>query len=287
MASSNSKALHHNRSLSFPSKENPSTSHLNESLANARGRDAAASSSSSSLSSMKTRAKCITNLYNDIDDLLQMPHTHHIITQERSIDHLLDGYIGVLDACTAAKDLVSNTKHDVQGLLSALRRKDAAGIASYLASTKLSRKSIHKSLKQLRSCRSNKHMICNNNLPKCGESELVHKLKEAESVAIAMLESLMSYLGGNKMQAASKSGWSLVTKVMLSKKREDSDSDSDSDSNEFKKIDALLQKSLEGMQVMNLSKEVDSSIQDLEEELECLFRQLIRTRVLLLNILNN
>lgn len=69
---------------------------------------------------------------------------------------------------------------------------------------------------------------------------------------------------------------------MISKKGEDT--------NEFKKIDVFLQTGLEGVQAEELThllKETDSSVQNLEEELEFLFRQLIRTRVLLLNILNN
>lgn len=272
-----SKALHHNRSLSLPSKENPAASCLDQDLSTARGSEAFCSS----LSLMNNRVTGLKNLYSNIDELLQLPHTHQIISQEsqeRSIDQVLDGYIRILDACTEAKDRVSNTKQDVQELLSALRRKDAGGIHCYLSSRKTSKKSIQKSLKELRRLST---------LEKdCEESDLLHKLKDAESVTVSMLESLLSYLIGTKTQAR-KSGWSLVAKLMHSKMAYNGE---DTQSNEFKKIDDFLQTSLEGVQVeelMSFLKEIDSSIQNLEEELECLFRQLIRTRVFLLNILNN
>ncbi|GFQ01874.1 hypothetical protein PHJA_002331400, partial [Phtheirospermum japonicum] len=77
----------------------------------------------------------LKNLYCNIDDLLMLPHIQHTISREcheKWVDRVLvDAYIRLLDACTTAKDFVSQTKHDVQQLLSALRRKDANAIQSY------------------------------------------------------------------------------------------------------------------------------------------------------------
>lgn len=189
-----SKPLHHNRSLSFPSTETPSTSHLDNNMSTVRGSEAPCSS----LASMQNCVKGLKNLYTNIDDLLQLPHIHRIISQEtleKSVDQVLEGYIRILDACTAAKDLASSTKQDVQELLSSLRRKDGGGLSCYLASRKLAKKNILKSLKELRSCRSKHTQIVSD----CEESDLVHKLREAESVTISMLESLLSYFLGTKM----------------------------------------------------------------------------------------
>lgn len=280
-----SKFLHHNRSLSFPSKTtNPTSSHLDE-----KGFEA----SCSSLSSMSNNVGGLKTLYKGIDDLLLLPHTQQIISrdlsQERFVDQVLDGYIRLLDACSTAKDLVSNTKQRTQELLSALRRKDADGILSYLNCRKKSKKSIHNSLKDLRSFRSKPNVLATLENG-CETSELVCKLNEAESVTIARLESLLSCLIGTRMPAR-QSGWSLVAKLMHSKKVSmNSRGEEATCLNEFEKMDALLQMSLEGVQVeglMSLLKEVESSIRSVEEELECLFRQLIRTRVSLLNILNH
>ncbi|KAG8364442.1 hypothetical protein BUALT_Bualt19G0129300 [Buddleja alternifolia] len=276
-----SKAFNHGRSLSFPSKPHPSTSQFDEKIFIIRGSEA----SCSSLSSMNNRLNGLKNLYTNIDDLLLLPHIQQIISQEgdnKWVDQLLDGYISLLDACTTAKDLVSHTKHDVQGLLFALRRKDLNGIHCYLTSRKKSKKMIQKSLKNLRSFTSKQNVLA---LDKDEQTlALMYMLKEAESVTITMFEFLLSYVTASKAQAR-QSRWSLVSKMMRNKKVS-----YERDLNEFEKIDDFLQMSIEEVQVEELMphlKEMESSIQNLEEGFECLFRKLIRTKVFLLNILNH
>ncbi|KAG8368021.1 hypothetical protein BUALT_Bualt15G0001900 [Buddleja alternifolia] len=237
---------------------------------------------SSSLSSTGDRINGLKNLYDNIDDLLVLPHVQHIISQEKLVDRLLDGYISLLDGCTSAKDLVSQTKQDLQELLSSLRRKDMNGTQCYLTSRRKSKKMIQKSLKDLRSFTSKQNVL---SLEKDGETvALVCMLKEAESVTVTMIESLLSYVMGTKVQSR-RSGWSLVSKLMHSKKL--SNQSEDADLNEFKKVDSFLQLSQENEELMNHLKEMDSSIQILEEDLECLFRHLIKIRVFLLNSLNH
>ncbi|KAL9415581.1 hypothetical protein AB3S75_043802 [Citrus x aurantiifolia] len=58
--------------------------------------------------------------------------------------------------------------------------------------------------------------------------------------------------------------------------------------NEFEKVDAALTlKSVNTVYLQNQLKELESSIQDLEEGLESLSRCLIKAGVSFLNILNN
>ncbi|KAH6833037.1 hypothetical protein C2S53_005731 [Perilla frutescens var. hirtella] len=275
------KFNHHGRSHSLPSTTHPAFSQFDENFKSSEP-------ASPSLLSLADTLNGLTILYCSIDDSLKLHHIQHIIAQEcheKWVDQVLDGYIQLLDACTAAKDLFSQTKHDIQELLSALRRKDVNGTHCYLTSRRKTKKMIQRSLKELRSCRN----IRNNVVVRVEEDHetvaLVHMFKQAESATISLIESLLSYVVGNKVQAR-QSGWSFVSKLMQSKKA--SHQDEETDSNEFKKIDSFLQTSQEeDMQVMNHLKEMDSSIQTLEEELECLFKQLIRTRVFLLNILNH
>ncbi|KAK4401332.1 hypothetical protein Sango_0873900 [Sesamum angolense] len=279
------KALHHGRSLSLPSKLHPAMSQFNENLATMK----AAEPTSSSLSSMETSLNGLRNLYCDLSDLLILPRIQQIISQEcqkKWVEQVLDGHIRLLDACSTAEDLISHTKHDVQELLSALRRRDLHGIQSYQTSRRRSKKMTQKSLKNLRSFRSGNGVQC---LDKDQETmSLVYMLKESESVTFGMLESVLSYVIGTKEQAR-QSGWSLVSKLVLSKKV--LHQVEETDINEFKKVDSFLQLTQEDdtkvEELMNHLKEMDSSIQTLEEELECLFRQLIKTRVFLLNILNH
>lgn len=270
-----SKFLRHNRSLSLPSKSSSST-HLDESLPCVKGFEA----SCSSLSSMESSVRGLETYYKGVDDLLLSSHVQKTISQDQKwIDQVLDGCISLLDLISAAKDLVSSTKQSVQELLSSLRRKDADGVRRYLNSRRKSKKKIHKSLKDLRSLRSKSIASA---AEKGGEaaSDLVHKLRDAESNTIATLESLMCYLAGSS--GARQGGWSVVAKLVHPRK--------DGGRNELEQMDLSLQMSLEGgvrgEEVTKAMKEVDSSIRNLEEELECLFRKLIGTRVLLLNILN-
>ncbi|KAI3446325.1 hypothetical protein Pfo_002990 [Paulownia fortunei] len=280
-----SKALHHGRSLSLPSKLHPAMSQFNETLARMKS----SNPTSSSLSSMENRLHSLKNLYCNIDDLLMLPHIQQIMSQEcqeKWVDQVLDGYIRLLDACSTAKDLFSHMKQDVQELLSALRRKDVHGIHRYQTSRRKSKKIIQKSLKDLRSFRSKNNDL---SLEKDHETlALVYMLKEAESVTITMFECLLSCVIGSKVQTR-QSGWSLVSKLVPSKKV--SHQGEETDLNEFKKVDSFLQLSQEDdtqvEELMNHLKEMDSSIQIHEEELECLFRQLIKTRVFLLNILDH
>lgn len=265
-----SKAVQHSRSLSLPSnKSHTATSHINENLPGLQGFEP-------SLSSMNNRVKNLNKLYSNTGDLLMLPHIQQIIVQERKekrVDDVLDGYITLLDACAMAKDLISNTKQRVHELLSSLRRNDVEGIRSYLDCRRETKKIINKSLKDLRS----KH-----NVPSSEKdhetTDIAFSLKETELVTFTLFESLLSYLTGAKVR---RTGWStLVPKKVVSRQGEGMHL------NEFEKMDGLLQMSLEEEAKAGL-KEMESSIRVLEEELECLFRRLIRTRVSLLNILNH
>ncbi|XP_041999749.1 uncharacterized protein LOC121749226 [Salvia splendens] len=198
------------------------------------------------------------NLYESIGDLLLLPHIQQIVSEE-----CVDDFIRLLDACSSVRDLISLAKQDVRDLLSSVRRKDAHGIHAYLASRRNSKKMIQKCLKKLRRSAS-------------ATSENISMLKDAESVAISLLESLLSYVLGTKVHGSKRS---LLSKLMHSKKAADNE-------NEFNKLDSLLQLNQEN-ELMNHLKEMDSSIQVLEEELEFIFRQFIKARVSLLNILNH
>ncbi|KAL6522502.1 hypothetical protein OROMI_031460 [Orobanche minor] len=281
-----SKALYHGRSLSLPCKLHPAISQLNENLSKIR-----LSSSSyyyySLMSSMDNKLNSLKCLYRNIDDLLMLPHIQHTISRrsrQKWADQVLDGYIRLMDACTTAKDLFSHSKHDARQLLSALRRKDAAqGIQAYHSSRKFSKKITRKALRDLMKSSTGTTPINKNNLSLALRDhqetipEVVYMIKEAESVTIAMFESLLSCVdignNNNKEQARWRGGWSLLVsrkKLIISKKV--------SHNSDHQSEETCLRRHLE---------EMDSSIEVVEEELECLFRQLIKTRVFILNILNH
>ncbi|KAL0383872.1 UNVERIFIED_CONTAM: hypothetical protein Sradi_2781500 [Sesamum radiatum] len=91
---------------------------------------------------------------------------------------------------------------------------------------------IQPSLKNLRSFRSKDNILF---LEKDDETlALVYMLKDSESVTFSLLESLLSYMMGTKVQER-KSGWSLVSKLIHSKKV--SHQGEETYLNEFEKVD--------------------------------------------------
>lgn len=272
-------ALQHARSHSFPSASKPAIIQVDESLLS--------ESTPPSFSSVSIRIKGLENLYEGIDDLLLLPHIQRIITQEcarKCVDEILEGYIMLLDACAAAKDLVSLAKRDAQELLSSVRRRNhAEASCDYLKSRRNFRRMAQKALKEASVMRKKQS---------CKETRPVESLlMDAQSATLAMINSLFSYMTRKKAQPTHGRGHSLVSKLMESKKVSSEDEET-----EFIKVDAALisfmreKKDGDDAKVddlLNYSKNMESSVRILEDELECLFRRLIRTRVLLLNILSH
>ncbi|KAL7207071.1 hypothetical protein ACSBR2_019714 [Camellia fascicularis] len=230
------------------------------------------------------RLSSLEDLHDSVGDLLALPHIEHALAQEHDetwVDEVVDGYLRLLDVCSTAKDTFSQAKQAVQDLLSMLRRRrDANDFQGYLASRKMVKKAIKKSLKDLKSIK-NKSIL----LPKDKDSETVaifSMLTEVEAATLAVFESLLSYVGRTKVQLRQKS-WSWVSKLMQHKSVESQD---EANGNEFEKLDGAL-KGGKFDNIQNQLGKMESSIEDIESRLECLFRRLIKTRVSLLNILNN
>ena len=121
------------------------------------------------------------------------------------------------------------------------------------------------------------------------EHETITMFREVDAATFTVFESMLSLISGPRSTSSKLSGWSLVSKLIHSKRI--ACEEEESDMNEFVKVDAqlctLTSKSDNIICVQNQLKELESSIQDLEEGIECLSRHLIKSRVCLLNIFNN
>lgn len=273
-------ALQHTRSHSFPSATKPALIHVDDSLLS--------EPILSSFSSFANGIERLEHLYESIDDSLLLPRIQRIITQEcgkKCVDEILEGYIILLDACAAAKDLVSLAKRDARDLLSGVRRRDHAEAAcKYLKSRRNFRKMVQKALKAsaIRTRQSSKASE---------ETRRVESLLEdAQAATSAMLNSLFSYMMRKKVQPT-HSSHSLVSMLVNSKKVSSEDGET-----EFTKVDTALisfmRETKDGDDakaddLLNYTKNVESSVRIVEDGLERLFRRLIRTRVILLNILSH
>ncbi|OVA10891.1 Protein of unknown function DUF241 [Macleaya cordata] len=268
MASSN-KIAYHSRSISLPTRSSPLSLTLDKQLCQLRSSELATSSSSS----ISHNLAGLKDLYECVEDFLS--------TQDgKCLDTVLDGSIMLLDVCSTTRDVLSQMKQSVQDLQSSIRRRRGADLDlanelnEYMTSRKKVTKVIRKSLGGLKKMQNK-------------NSDDVSVLREVEATTLVVFESVLSFLSG---QRSKQSSWSLVSKLMPNKRVAH-----EGETNEVEKADMALNTLMGHKQnkivgdvknVQNLLEALEMSIQDLEEGVDCVFRGLVKTRVSLLNILN-
>ncbi|GAY46106.1 hypothetical protein CUMW_094420 [Citrus unshiu] len=277
----------HTRSNSFPTRSHPQILEVEEHLRRLR------SSQAASTSSLGHELNGLQDLHDSVEKILQLPLVQQALArghQKKWVDELLNGSFKILDVCSTAQNALLQMKESALGLQSVLRRRRGdeteltSEIKKYLASRKAMRKAINKTLGNLKG-------VENECSPSINE-EHVGVLKEVEAVTLATFEYLLSFISGSRTPSK-LSRFALVTKLIRPKRiacQEDQ-----TEMNEFEKVDAALStvvghktiKSDNIIYMQNQLKEMESSIQDLEEGLESLSRRLIKARVPLLNILTN
>ncbi|KDP31962.1 hypothetical protein JCGZ_12423 [Jatropha curcas] len=266
----------HLRSISLPSRSHPLTLSIEEQLYKLKA---------SQSSSIGQKLNGLKNLFECVEDLLQLPATQQ--NPNKSAENALNGSIELLDMCDTTRDFVSQMKECVQGLELSLRRRKGgdfcltSDVDAYMVSRKKLNKLICKSLRNLkRKERNCSPGALNNN------SNMISMLRDVEEVSVAVFKSILSSISEPK--AKSKS--SILSKLLQSKRVS-----CEVEVNEVENIDAELlvlksSKDIKHLQIQNVLKgleSLESSIKEAEEELECVYRQLVKTRVSLLNILNN
>ncbi|VVA30024.1 PREDICTED: Protein of unknown function DUF241 [Prunus dulcis] len=280
----------HTRSNSFPSRSHPVLQEVDELLCRLRSSEATSASSSS----ISHKLSGLQDLHDCVDRLLQLPLSQQALAQEQNekwANELLDGSLRLLDVSSSAKDAILQTKECVQDLQSIIRRRGGeTGLTSevrkYLTSRKMVKKAIQKAMKNLKGTENRSTF---SSLNKDDETfSVVSKLREVEAITLAVFESLLSFISRPKSQPSS---WSLVSKMMQSKKVACEEA---TEINEFAEVDAALNSLIRHKaskpsadDAHNQLDQLESCIQDQEQGLECLFRQMIKARVSLLNILNH
>ncbi|XP_039170358.1 uncharacterized protein LOC104451679 [Eucalyptus grandis] len=114
-------------------------------------------------------------------------------------------------------------------------------------------------------------------------------LREAEEISFSVFESLLHLLSVPR-ERSKPVGWSLVSN-MLSPKRVSCDEKAEYDKIQGLDDELTILKSANDAnpQVYNVSKRLEaleSSIWEIEEDVEGIFRRLVKTRAALLNIMN-
>ncbi|KAM1003282.1 hypothetical protein ACFX2C_003627 [Malus domestica] len=303
VSSLNPKSNYHVRSISLPSKPHPLFQQCEDHLLRIAASDVSSSFSSSSISH---RLSDLLDLHNCVNKLFQLPLAQEAFVRERNekwVDELLDGSLMLLDVCTAAKDALIHTKECVREIQSIMRRRRGGKsgftneVRKYSASRKVVKKAICKALGTLRSSQK-KCTFSSTNKDNVAVA-LIGALREVEAVTLTVFESLLSFISGAKSQSK-MSGWSFVSKLMLTKKVacDEDDEDDKTGINEFADVDAALNSlvcqeasksdnMVDGENMQSELQQLELCSQDLEEGLESLFRRLIKNRVSLLNTLSN
>ncbi|XP_027063979.1 uncharacterized protein [Coffea arabica] len=282
----NKKFSSHSRSVSLPSSSHPLILTAEEHLQRLKSSEAAPSTSHSLACQ---RLDGLKNLY-ELDDVLQLPLSQQAFSSERPgkwDEEVLDGSLRLLDLCGAVRDIYSGMKEIMRELESSIRRKRSGDLAhevsSYMISKKHLKKMISKIYKELKKAEN-----CNSTVVNKGSEDvpLVNLIKEVQLVSLPVLEYVLSFLSGSKAGSQPK-GWSFVSKLLEQKR---ASSKEDSDIAAIKQIEIqldLLNYKKSNQEVIKKLEEVDSSIEELAEVLEIVFRLLLKTRVSLLNILNH
>ncbi|PQM33005.1 uncharacterized protein Pyn_01857 [Prunus yedoensis var. nudiflora] len=279
----------HTRSNSFPSRPHPIVQEVDERVCRLRSSEATSTSSSS----ISHKLSGLQDLHDCVDRLLQLPLTQQALAQEQNekwANELLDGSLRLLDVCSSAKDAILQTKECAQDLQSIIRRTrggESAALTSevrkYLTSRKTVKRAIQKAMKNLKGSNFS-------SLNKDNESiDMVNKLREVEAVTLAVFDSLLSFISGQITAKQLVLGLQddALKKVALKKNRSNNVCTSGCALNSLigHKTCKSQNKSVDNAQ--NQLEQLESCIQDQEEGVECVFRQIIKTRVSLLNILNH
>ncbi|KAI3894020.1 hypothetical protein MKX03_034913 [Papaver bracteatum] len=278
----------HARSRSLPSISHPTVSKAEELLCRLRSSEAVRPSPSASSSSICHDLIDLNNLYECVEDLLQLPLTQQALTgQDRNskwVDQVLDESLMLVDVCGTTRDVLLEMKESVQELESALRRRKcgesvASEVATYNSSRKKVNKVISKCLGDLRKIETNNHSAILEEEP-----EVASIIRQVEGITHSIFESILSLSIGSK----ARSGWSLVSKMMHTKSF--NSQEKVTGVSEFEKVEVALKnlscKEIGIREVQKQLVDLEISIQGFENGLECVFRHLMRHRVSLLNILS-
>ncbi|KAL8224210.1 hypothetical protein R6Q57_019685 [Mikania cordata] len=227
----------------------------------------------------------LRDMHDSVNNLLRSPDIKGVLSDctndQKLIQKVSESSLKMLDSCGNTKDILFLVKCHIQQLRSTFRRathgETENNLSAYCFQTKELRKQMLKRLKSLKQMKNttNTHVGGHDNLV-----VVANVLKEVRETIVILLESIMLLMSmpnpnPKTTKTMVKCNGVMPVKVKLKFTRLNSLSPwEDCDVQE-------IQSAIERLEA------VESAMEDLEVELGCIFKRLMRTRVLLLNILTN
>ncbi|KAL8150054.1 uncharacterized protein LOC141706458 [Apium graveolens] len=221
--------------------------------------------------------EALKELHNTANNLLHSPVIKQTLVshqQEKHVNEVSEASLCMLDACGNTKDVLLLVKDHLQELQSTFRRisiGETAATENKLSGFCVYRKKLRKELlncsRTLKGMKNNE--IMHSDLYSIDQNlgVVVNVLREVRATNVSIVESLMSLMSMPSPVCKSNRG---------------------SFRSKFMRVNSLsLWKNcdMKTFQTGNrILEAVETAIEDLEVELDCIFRRLIRTRVSLLNI---
>ncbi|PPS06813.1 hypothetical protein GOBAR_AA13824 [Gossypium barbadense] len=168
----------------------------------------------------------------------------------------------LFDLCNIAKDILLQTKGSIQDIQSVVRRRGCrevelvGEVRKYFTSKEVVQKTIYKALKNVKGVETKLIFSSSNDHE---TKAMISLLREAEAVTSSMFEYLFTLIP-RPNERSKCSSWVSVMSQKMSKS--------------------------ENVEMPRQLKELELCIQELEDELECLFRCMIKARVSFLNAFN-
>lgn len=289
------------RSISFPTRANPSSQKVEQLLNHIKQHHFQSLSSSNvclEAETIQNDLMVLAELYNCIEELFHSPQNQQALLHYQDgklISETLCDSVTLLDACGSARDLLLCLREHMQTLQSAIRRRRKgdssieSSVSSYENFRKKSKKKIDNQIVQLKKMQNNV-----SSFSLCDQDQQViflnRVLREVSIITISMLRSVLLFLS---LPALGTKGSFLMSKLkpimLFSSEKDQKNCNGVEDLNNA--LCSLLgteKKSgsnSEGQRALRLLERLNVSIDGLEGGLDCLFRCLVKNRVSFLNML--
>nr|XP_043615785.1 uncharacterized protein LOC122587682 [Erigeron canadensis] len=269
------------RSISLPTTSHPPSTHILEKEIN--------DIKKWMLSPCKPSTICnglmkLSTMYEGIHELIGLLSS---IQAEKWVVEFMDKLVGFLDICGILKDILSQTKEQVIDLQYTLRRQkgNSSNLENNVAKYNCVRKKVKKDVKKLMACISKSKLVTSSN-DRHHEHEVV--IGMAMEVTVSLFEWLLMFIVMPLKETPKISKWFMVVSKLSRKTKVTCEEHlCYQPENDFEGLDVIMSRNecikydacrLERMEVQ---------IERIEDNLDCICRRLIRTRVSLLNIVSN